>query len=299
MADRLQESVEIIRRDRDRSRDFLADVSHELRTPIAALRTFNELLMERAGDDPDARAEFLESSRQPDRAPRLAGPEPARALEARLRASCCSTCGRTTCARRSSRPSTSTTPRPRRRGVTLDAGPAATRRSGSATTRRASARSSPTSSATRSSSRRAAASVRVDGPAASRDGARDRRSPTPASASTPAELPRIFERFYRGSRANEARGSGSGLGLAIVRSIVDMHGGTVAVESRLGRRLAVHGDAAARPADVAGTPAAERADVAGGQGRADRRTAPRANLDRPSRSSTRRTTETSPSDARR
>ena len=64
MADRLEESVEIIRRDRDRSRDFLADVSHELRTPLAALRTFNELLMERAGDDPEARAEFLESSGQ-------------------------------------------------------------------------------------------------------------------------------------------------------------------------------------------------------------------------------------------
>ena len=62
MADRLEESVEIIRRDRDRSRDFLADVSHELRTPLAALRTFNQLLMETAGDDPSARAEFLESS---------------------------------------------------------------------------------------------------------------------------------------------------------------------------------------------------------------------------------------------
>ncbi len=62
MADRLEESVEIIRRDRDRSRDFLADVSHELRTPLAALRTFNQLLMETAGDDPAARAEFLESS---------------------------------------------------------------------------------------------------------------------------------------------------------------------------------------------------------------------------------------------
>jgi signal transduction histidine kinase len=49
-----------------------------------------------------------------------------------------------------------------------------------------------------------------------------------------SELPHIFERFYRGSRANEARGSGSGLGLAIVRSIVEMHGGTVAVTSRLG-----------------------------------------------------------------
>ncbi len=64
MADRLQESVEIIRRDRDRSRDFLADVSHELRTPLAALRTFNELLREGADDDPDTRAEFIESSGQ-------------------------------------------------------------------------------------------------------------------------------------------------------------------------------------------------------------------------------------------
>src|SRR3954453_7652160 len=64
MADRLQESVEIIRRDRDRSRDFLADVSHELRTPLAALRTFNELLTEGAADDPAARNEFLESSGQ-------------------------------------------------------------------------------------------------------------------------------------------------------------------------------------------------------------------------------------------
>ena len=64
MADRVQESLELIRRDRDRSRDFLADVSHELRTPLAALRTFNELLKEHAGTDPAARAEFLDSSGQ-------------------------------------------------------------------------------------------------------------------------------------------------------------------------------------------------------------------------------------------
>ena len=62
MADRLEESVDIIRRDRDRSRDFLADVSHELRTPIAAMRTFVELLQGPAGLDPAARAEFLDSS---------------------------------------------------------------------------------------------------------------------------------------------------------------------------------------------------------------------------------------------
>ena len=58
-------SIEFIRRDRDRSRDFLADVSHELRTPIAALRTFNELLTEGAGARTRRHAqEFLEQSRQ-------------------------------------------------------------------------------------------------------------------------------------------------------------------------------------------------------------------------------------------
>ena len=62
MADRLQESIDVISQDRDRSRAFLADVSHELRTPIAALRTFNELLRDGAGEDPETRDEFLEQS---------------------------------------------------------------------------------------------------------------------------------------------------------------------------------------------------------------------------------------------
>ena len=87
-------------------------------------------------------------------------------------------------------------------------------------------------SATRSSSRRAAAA------SGSRSGrtatAPSSRCATRASGSTPSELPHIFERFYRGSSASEARGSGSGLGLAIVKSIVDMHGGRIAVESRVG-----------------------------------------------------------------
>ena len=64
MAERLQDSIDHIQRDRDRSRDFLADVSHELRTPIAALRTFNELLGEGEVEDEATRHEFLEQSRQ-------------------------------------------------------------------------------------------------------------------------------------------------------------------------------------------------------------------------------------------
>ncbi|MFI5227155.1 MAG: ATP-binding protein, partial [Candidatus Limnocylindrales bacterium] len=69
----------------------------------------------------------------------------------------------------------------------------------------------------------------------------------------PSELPRIFDRFYRGSRSNEARGSGSGLGLAIVKSIVDMHGGRVSVESLVGRGTTFTVTVAEKPAEIGGT----------------------------------------------
>jgi signal transduction histidine kinase len=49
-----------------------------------------------------------------------------------------------------------------------------------------------------------------------------------------AELPHVFERFFRGTNVGEARASGSGLGLAIARSIVEMHRGQIEVASAAG-----------------------------------------------------------------
>jgi two-component system NtrC family sensor kinase len=49
-----------------------------------------------------------------------------------------------------------------------------------------------------------------------------------------AELPYVFQKFYRGGQANAGRPSGSGLGLAIVKSIADLHDGRVWCESAPG-----------------------------------------------------------------
>lgn len=48
------------------------------------------------------------------------------------------------------------------------------------------------------------------------------------------QISRIFDRFYRGDPSRQRRGDGAGLGLAIVKSITDVHGWSIAVESKDG-----------------------------------------------------------------
>jgi signal transduction histidine kinase len=89
-----------------------------------------------------------------------------------------------------------------------------------------------------------------------------------------ADLPHIWERFYRGdsaraSDASDASGGGSGLGLALVKEVIEAMGGAVAVESEPGKGsvfsllLPAAAPDPAPPAAPAALPRQDAAPVAG------------------------------------
>ncbi|MBZ0288506.1 MAG: hypothetical protein K8I30_12890 [Anaerolineae bacterium] len=53
-------------------------------------------------------------------------------------------------------------------------------------------------------------------------------------------LPNIFDRFYRAEGADAAHGGGTGLGPAIVKTIVEIHDGSVEVVSMVGKGSTFH-----------------------------------------------------------
>jgi signal transduction histidine kinase len=250
MADRLSESLRVAEADRDRLREFVADVSHELRTPIAALRTFTEL--QRDGElDAETRREFLDrSNEQLARLEWLStnlldlsrieagifpldvGPgdlrDPVRfVVEAHAEVA-------------------------DQRGVSLgSAVPSEPVELRFDRERIVQLVNNLVGNALKFTPRGGQVQVAVeDAPEEAVVEVRDTGPGIPAS-----ELPRIFDRFYRGTNVGEARASGSGLGLAIARSIAEMHGGSIEVSSEVNvgslfrvRLPRLHGPAADPPA---------------------------------------------------
>ncbi len=76
----------------------------------------------------------------------------------------------------------------------------------------------------------------------------------------PEDLERVFEPFYQSRRGKLTSQGGTGLGLPLAKALVEAHGGTLELESRVGAgtrvRVALPADAPAAAADAADRPPA-------------------------------------------
>jgi signal transduction histidine kinase len=88
-----------------------------------------------------------------------------------------------------------------------------------------------------------------------------------------ADQARVFEKFERG-----ARQSGAGLGLSLVKSLIELHGGTVVIESAIGRgtkvvcrlplsQVAIRPASARSPEQIGGQPGLGRANARADHGK--------------------------------
>jgi signal transduction histidine kinase len=85
-----------------------------------------------------------------------------------------------------------------------------------------------------------------------REGSRVRLAVTDTGPGIPAaDLPHVFDRFYRADKARSREQGGTGLGLAIAHWIVERHNGHIAVKSIVGVGTEVSVDLPGLSADEA------------------------------------------------
>lgn len=227
----LHDITELERLERVR-KDFVANVSHELRTPLAAIRGYAETLLDGALEDPQHNRRFLEiirsnairltniasdllvlSELEQDRGEQ----EPAEAVdvqavvEAALR---------------------TVESAARVRGVALVIHETEGLRVRAQRFRLEQALVNLMDNAVKFS--REGSTVRVES-SRTKEGTVLIRVSDQGIGIPSEDLPRIFERFYRVDKARSREAGGTGLGLSIVKHIAESFGGTVEVESELGK----------------------------------------------------------------
>ena len=221
----------------ERQMEFVTTVSHELRTPLAVIRSaaqnlsagvvsepaqarrFGELIEDEGRRLTEMVEQILEYSRvHGDRPMRDPRPLDVASLLADLRASCEPLCAQAGISLEVEPPPEGTPP--------ILGDEAAVRRAlhnlvGNAVKHAAEGRWIGVSTAVRTAAHgagRVAITVRDRGPGVA-----------------PADLPHLFEPFYRGRQAIERQVHGNGLGLSLVKRVAEAHGGSIAVSSAAGK----------------------------------------------------------------
>jgi two-component system, OmpR family, sensor histidine kinase BaeS len=211
-------------------RDFLANVSHELRTPAANMQFTAQALLAGAGDDPGQRRRMLETiARESDRLTRL--------VQQLLHLLSLQS-GRLALARESVQvpalledAAARFAARAASSGVRLDASPApALPPLPGDPDRLAEVLDNLIDNALRSTPR--GGTITLTGRA--EDGVIVLEVADTGRGISEADLPFVFEKFYRGDTARDRGSGGTGLGLSIVKAIVEAHGGRISAESGAG-----------------------------------------------------------------
>jgi two-component system phosphate regulon sensor histidine kinase PhoR len=230
LAERFQHDISELKRLEQVRKEFVANVSHELRTPLATIKSFAETLVGGAIEDKDHRIEFVaEIEKASDRMTRLV--DDLLELSALESGKMPPNFEKLSLQKIAAEVTASLMPLAGRKQIVLRLEPF---------------HDIPEVRADRDQLKQVftnlldnaikfsgeKATVRISAQAAER-GVCVSISDTGVGIPQ-ADLPRVFERFYRVDKARSREAGGTGLGLAIVKHIVELHGGSVSVESAPG-----------------------------------------------------------------